>query len=168
MDKQELLNTIQREADVWEAFLDEVGEERMEQPGATGDWSFKDVVAHISTWRARTLERLEAAARDETPSRFWPTDWDEDDDEDLEKINRWIYEKNQDRPLPDVLNESRQQFRRMEEMVRVLPESKLFDTQYFEWMEGRPLADVIGASFGHFHEEHEPVLRRWLSPRSTP
>lgn len=161
MNKQELLGKIQREAQVWENFLDEVGEARMEEPGATGDWSFKDVVAHISTWRERSLARLEAAVRDQAPSAFWLAGWDEDSDEIVDKTNRWIYEKNRERPLADVLDESRQQFRRMEELVQALPESKLFDANQYAWMEGKALARVV--SFGHFHEEHEPILRRWLA-----
>ena len=28
-------------------------EDRMLQPGAMGDWTFKDVVAHLSGWRTR-------------------------------------------------------------------------------------------------------------------
>jgi hypothetical protein len=165
MDKQELLDTIQRESTAWERFLDEVGEPTMEQPGATGDWSFKDVVAHISAWRARTLQRLEAARNDQTPSaQFWPAGWDEENDADTEKINHWIYEENCDRSLSEVLNESRQQFRRMRELVRSLPEDKLLEPDRFDWMEGKPLAALV--SFDHFHEEHEPALRQWLANQS--
>jgi hypothetical protein len=161
MDKQELLNKIQREAEEWEKFLGEVGEEQMEQPGATGDWSFKDVVAHLSTWHERSLALLEAAVCNQAPSAFWHGGWDEDDDETVDKTNGWIYEKNRNRPLSDVLEESRQQFRRMENVVKELPDSKLFDANLYEWTEGYPLARLIG--FGHFHEEHEPTLRRWLN-----
>jgi len=163
VDKQGLLDTIQRESDQWEAFLGEVGEARMERPGATGEWTFKDVVAHLSAWRARTLDQLQAARQEKTPaSQFWPAGWDEE--EDLEKINGWIYEENHDRTLGDVLSESRQQFRHMRELVRTLPERDLFTPARYDWMDGRPLANLI--EFGHFHEEHEPVLRNWLATLS--
>jgi hypothetical protein len=79
----------------------------------------------------------------------------------LKKINKWIYEENRDRPLTDVLNESRQQYRYMQELVKTLPEADLNDPQRFDWMDGRPLADLI--DFGHFHEEHELPLRKWLA-----
>jgi hypothetical protein len=81
MDKQGILDKIKRESEVWEKFLGEVGEERMEQPGATGDWTFKDVVAHLSAWRAAGISKLEAVKRDQTPaSTFWPAGWDEERD----------------------------------------------------------------------------------------
>jgi len=166
MDKQTLLNTVDREAALWERFLGEVPENEMEQPGATGDWTFKDVVAHLSTWRRSTLERLNAARRDQTPSfKFWPAGLDEDDDDDLEKINQWIYEENCDRILRDVLSESREQFRYLRELVRLLPEEKLFDPEHFDWMDGKPLVDII--NFDHFHVEHEPILRQWLATLAT-
>jgi len=166
MDKQTLLNTIDRETDLWERFLGEVPESEMEQPGATGEWTFKDVVAHLAAWRRNTLERLSAARRAQTPSsKFWPAGLDEDDEEDLEKINQWIYEENCDRTLRDVLNESREQFRYLRELVRLLPEEALFDPKHFDWMEGKPLADLI--NFSHFHVEHESVLRQWLATLTT-
>jgi len=166
MDKQNLLDNIQQESQGWEDFLNEVGEERMEQPGATGEWSFKDVVAHISAWRSRTLAYLQAARNDQTPSsKFWPAGWDEDDDDDIEQINHWIHEENCERSLHDVLNESRQQFRHMRELVRSIPEEELFDPDRFDWMEGRALASIL--DFNHFHEEHEPTLRAWLAGQRT-
>ena len=36
---------------------------RMDQPGVAGQWSVKDVVAHLASWRKRTVARLQAAAR---------------------------------------------------------------------------------------------------------
>ena len=49
----------------------------LEQPGAMGDWTFKDVAAHLTAWRRRTVVRLEAAARGEAepPPRGRPTWW---------------------------------------------------------------------------------------------
>src|SRR5690606_9744492 len=135
MDKQGLIEKIQHEAAEWDKFLGGVGEERMEQPGAAGGWTFRDVVAHLATWHERSLAWLEAAAHNNTPSPFWFAGWDEDDDKVVERTNAWIFQKNRTRSLSDVLDESRQQFQRMEKLVRELPESKLFDANQYEWME---------------------------------
>ena len=159
VDKQALLDRIQHEAQVWDDFLREVGAARMEQPGAADEWTFKDVVAHLSGWRKQTIARLEAARDDRALEPIWPAEWDEEDD--LEKINEWIYWENHNRDLHDVLTESRTQFRQLHDLVRELPEATLFERDRFAWMQGRPLADVL--HFGHFHEEHEPTLRAWLA-----
>jgi hypothetical protein len=163
--KRALLERIRNERAIWEDLLAEVGEERMTQPGATGDWSFKDVVGHLNDWRILTLTKLDAARRGDLQPADppWPAHLDEDNEEELEQINRWIYDHNRNRPLADVLQESRQQFATMTEMVEELPESVLFDPNRFRWMKGYPLAAVVDSSFGHFHEEHEGTLRAWLA-----
>ena len=43
--KGEVLAAIDRERDMWETLLVEVGEARMLEPGAMGDWTFKDLAA---------------------------------------------------------------------------------------------------------------------------
>ena len=162
--KAQLLERIRAERAGWEALLGEIGEERMTQPGATGEWAFKDVAAHLNGWRERTVARLEAARRDESPPPPpWPAGFDEDSDEGVDRINAWIYERNRDRPLQDVLGEARAQFQQLEDAVGELPERDLTDPGRFPWLGGEPLGPaVLGGSFGHFHEEHEPTIRAWL------
>jgi hypothetical protein len=61
--KAALLKQIERERALWDDMVAEIGEERMLQGGATGDWSFKDVVAHLNGWRVKTLTRPARPAR---------------------------------------------------------------------------------------------------------
>lgn len=161
MNKSQLLTRIEEERVFWERLLAEVGEERMEQPGATGDWTFKDVVAHLVMWRQRTIAQLEAAQRNQPPAPpLWPAFLDEE--KETEQINHWIYLTNQDRPLQDILNESRRQFQQLATLVTALSEQDLMDPKRFAWMKGQALGPAI-STFGHLHEEHEPALRAWLA-----
>lgn len=161
--KAALLEQIEREQAFWDQLVEEIGPERMLQPGAAGDWTFKDVVAHLSGWRSGTQARLDAALHGHTPAPPpWPADLDENDDRDLEEINSWIYRANRDRPLQEVLDEYRQSFVRIREAATALSERDLGDPERYAWMKGHPLADTITASFGHYHEEHEDAVRQWL------
>jgi hypothetical protein len=158
--KGQVLAAIDRERDAWETLLVEVGEARMFEPGAMGDWTFKDLVAHLTGWRARSLQRLEAAARGQhEPPAPWPADLTTDDE-----INDWIYEQNQERLLGEVVGESRESYARLAEIVQMLPDEALSDPQRFPWLEGEALGPAItgGSFFGHLHEEHEPAIREWL------
>ncbi len=158
------LDRIKREQESWEAIVSEVGDEGMDRQGAAGDWTFKDVAGHLNGWRARTVDRLEAAARDEAPpSPPWPDDLSDETDEGIEAINRWIYERNHNRPAADILAESREQFERMWAAVEVIPEADLVMPGRFPWLSGEPLSAVLDGSFGHLHEEHEPAIRTWLA-----
>jgi len=160
ISKKQLLAEMQSEQAAWLALLDEIGEENMTQPEAASGWSIKDIVAHITGWRRRTVLRFRAALDptvDMTPD--YPAELDEDDEVDL--INAWIYQANRDRPLADVLNDSREVFQQLVAEVSALSDEQLNDPQRFPWLEGERLTGAF--IFGHFHEEHEPDMRAWLS-----
>ncbi len=166
----EVLEAIERERSAWENLLAEVGESRMLEPGAVGDWSFKDLVAHLAAWDVRDLDRLEAAAHGQPePAPAWPADRQGDDE-----INAWIQEQNADLLLGEVVDNSRRVYARLAEVVQALPEADLNDPARFPWMDGEALGPAIvsGAWFGHLHDEHEPAIREWLTrppaPREAP
>jgi hypothetical protein len=160
-NKSALLEQIARERTLWEQLLAEIGEARMLEPGATGDWTFKDVVAHLNGWRSKTLARLDAAQHGHAPAAPpWPAQLNEDDD--VDQINDWIYQANLNRPLQAVLDEYHASFQRIHDSVMALSERDLAEPGRYSWLAGDALAEVVTASFGHFHEEHEPVLRAWL------
>ncbi|MGH9176150.1 MAG: ClbS/DfsB family four-helix bundle protein, partial [Vicinamibacterales bacterium] len=94
--RDEVLRHIQEERDNWHALLDEVGVERMEQPDSMGEWTFKDLVAHLLGWRERTIARIKPGPGREPPTA-WPAHLTGDDE-----INDWIHERNRERPLADV------------------------------------------------------------------
>jgi hypothetical protein len=160
ISKKQLLAEMQSEQAAWLALLDEIGEENMTQPEVAGGWSIKDIVAHITGWRRRTVLRFRAALDptvDMAP--YWPAELDEDDE--VDEINAWIYQANRDRPLADVLNDSREVFQQLVAEVSALSDQQLNDPQRFPWLEGERLTGAF--IFGHFHEEHEPDMRAWLS-----
>ena len=158
MKKAELLNGLQAENQQWEALLDQIGPARMDQPGVTGDWSIKDIVAHLTGWRRRTVARLQAAQRGESaPPPPWPAHLQTDDE-----INAWIYASNQGRSVRAVLAESQQVFQQLLAAIAGLPDEVLMDVQHhLPWLEGHPFDTA--AFFAHFHEEHELEMRAWLA-----
>src|SRR5579872_5763038 len=107
ISKTQLLAELNQENVSWQALLDAIGEANMTQPEVAGGWSIKDIVAHLTEWRRRTVKRMQAIRNpnvDITP--HWPKELQEDDD--VDKINAWFYKANRDRPLADVLVDSRE------------------------------------------------------------
>jgi hypothetical protein len=142
----------------WRRLVADVGEDRMELPGAMGDWSFKDVALHLSAWRRRTIDRLEAAGRgDPPPSAPWPAELGEDEDD---PINAWIHEQTKDRPLSDVLAEADATYDAFISAILGLPLKDATDPERFDWLEGEALVD---ADFSGHLAGHEPDVRRWLA-----
>jgi hypothetical protein len=153
--RADLLGAIEREHAAWHALLAEVGEERMQEPGPMGEWTFKDLAAHLLAWDARLLARIEAGP-DGTPAPApWPASLEGDDE-----INAWIQAHYRDRPLREVLAEMERSYDRFAALIAAMPEDALLTPGRFAFMEGRAL--VEGEFFGHLHEEHEPAIRDWL------
>lgn len=155
--KERLLARIDSEREQWQRLVAEVGTGRMEEPGPMGEWTFKDLAAHLTGWRELTLARLSAGQGQEAQPP-WPAELTEDDE-----INNWLHNRDRDRPLDDILLEADNSFERLTSAIRALPEEDLITPGRFPWLGDEPLAELDPA--GHLHEEHEPDVRRWLAER---
>ena len=156
LSKTQLLAELNQENADWQALLDDIGFTNMMQPEVAGGWSIKDIVAHITGWRRRMVNRFQAALNHETDyTTPWPKELQDDDE-----INAWIYESNRDRPLADVLSDSREVFQQLVDVIAAFSDGELQDPQRIEWLQGEPLSSKF--VFSHFHDEHEPDMRAWL------
>src|SRR5215467_7001960 len=109
LSKTQLLTELRNEQASWEGLLDEIGEAHMTQPEVAGGWSIKDIVAHLTGWRRRSVRRFQALLNHEREfSPPWPPELQEDDE-----INAWFYEANHKRPLINVLSDSRETFQQL-------------------------------------------------------
>ena len=164
MNKSELLNWLQEEYRGWEDLLDQIGPERMEQPGVNGGWSMKDMLAHLTGFQPKANASLQAALRGESePPPPWPAHLQTDDE-----INAWIYESNRGRSLGEVRDESRRVFQQLIKIVQEFPEDIRIEqvhqgarVYHLVWLNGQPYQP--GELFDHFHDDHEPDIRAWLA-----
>jgi len=157
ISKSQLLAELNNENACQEALLEDIGEANMTQPEVAGGWSIKDIVAHLTEWRRRTVKRFQATLnhKPDVTQPPWPLELQEDDE-----INAWIYESNRDRPLVDVLSDSREVFQQLVDVIDAFSDDELQYPQRFEWLQGEPLSGKF--VFSHFHDEHEPDMRAWL------
>ena len=91
----------------------------------------------------------------QTFHRASPPELREDDE-----INAWIYEANRNRPLAEVLSDSREVFQHLVDTLNAFSEDELQDLRRSLGLE----EDQVSGSmfFAHFHQEHEPDMRAWL------
>jgi hypothetical protein len=156
LTKADLLAWNETGRDAWRQLVAAVGETRMEQPGPMGEWTFKDLAAHLTGWREVLIAWLEAGPGQEPPTP-WPAELTADDD-----VNDWIYARNRDRPLRDVLADADASYTRIAAAIAALPEEDVTTPGRFSWLEGEALVRM--ADFpGHLAEEHEPSVRAWLA-----
>jgi hypothetical protein len=156
---------LHRERTYWHALLSLVSalvsEDDMLLPGVVGEWTFKDVVAHLTVWRKRTVARFVAAQEGgEVPPPEWPAGLD-----DALAVNDWTYRLYRDRTLTEILVESELVWQQLIDAVAVLPEATLFERARYEWSGGRPIGPAnLAWSFGHLHE-HAAHINDWLARR---
>lgn len=168
LTKAALLDKLRAGRAEWEALLARVGEGRMTAPGVEGEWSVKDVAAHIMVYERWVVGNLGGDMPPEPPP---PPGVDLND---LDGRNAWFYELNRDRPPGEVLAESRRVYEQLLDLVRALPEEQV-GALYTITPEGRlrpagesdaserwPLWSIIDGNAGQHYFDHIPALRAWL------
>lgn len=150
--QDETLAAIERERETWDAALAGADEARLLAPGTVGDWSLRDLAAHLTVWEEYTLRGLEATVSGTPDAReMWPSELSDDD-----AINEWLRQSRQEQSLTEVLAASRAIFTRLAALAATLPEAALNDPEYFPTLDGEALGPAIvsGAYFSHIHADH--------------
>ena len=151
-----VVKSIEQGRAEWEATLEEVGRERMEQPDVEGEWTVKDIVAH-NMWNEREMVRM-VSAHALLPSetdRLWMMSNDERNDE--------LYRVFKDKPLDELLEEDRKVHRQLMEAMESLNDTDMVDPGRFPGMpdDWVPWQIIAGCTFNHY-PDHIKDIRAWL------
>lgn len=161
--RKALILTINDMRSALDEAINAVDESSALEPETFGMWSFKDLLAHLTAWRENTAIRLEAAKADVDPQAPWPDDLSEDDN--VDDVNFWLYERDRDKSLDMVVRESNANFDRIERALNNLSEEELFTPSMFHWLTWTTAGigpALIGASRDH-QAEHMTEIDRWLA-----
>ena len=160
MDKTTLLNTIQTEYAHLEALIAPLSEAQLSTPGSEGQWSIKDVMAHIAVWEQICARWLEEFLRGETPQPSERLDIDSNDR---------IYRENRDRSLAEVrqlMHSTHEQFlRQVDLLTQTYSEEDLNAAHRYAWTESWPGYSLIAAIADNFYEhyqDHAQYIRHLL------
>ena len=154
--KLELIQAIHAARNEWDTFIAQIPHHRLSESVASGEWSIKDIIAHVTEydrWLALGL-----AMRLQKPPQIWL------DDISLDEFNAVLHQQVADRNPEDILLDSNRVFQDLINEVESHSETYLFGTHR---VEGIPY-DVIpfqllkSESYGHYHD-HIPAIRAWLS-----
>lgn len=165
--KEELIAVLWRMRADLERLAAEAGPSRIETPGVAGEWSLKDVIAHLTAWRWWSVARMEGCVLNEEPTPPWSDDLDESTEENVDRINQQFYEAARTAPASEVLRDSRLTLDRLEDAVMALSDDELFDPKRYSWLEGYPASAVVMGSVGHLFEDHERDINIFLSRRTS-
>ncbi|HEX5167052.1 MAG TPA: maleylpyruvate isomerase N-terminal domain-containing protein [Thermomicrobiales bacterium] len=166
MDKANVLARVESARAAFDRQLVEVGETRMEQPGVMGDWSVKDLLAHIMAYDRWTAAQLNAAreGREATSLEAFgvaelPPGADSDD---LDTRNAALRDYYRDAPLADIIAGAEHAFGLLVAAIQELDQSQLDDPGFLGWGEDLTTTDCIAIQSWDHYEDHEPQLRAWI------
>ena len=159
----QLLEAMRTARSNWEALLAEVGEARLTEPGVEGDWSLKDIIAHITYFETWAADNVMAFRRGE------PRPQSEYEGLDVDEENARIYERIRAKSLPQVLQESQISFQRSIEAVQGLRDEDLYDPKFTRVRDADwTVFDLVeGDTFAHYND-HIKSVRAWLDRVAEP
>jgi hypothetical protein len=70
MEKQQLLKKIDLSWQDFKASVEGIPDAQFLEPGVTGSWSVKDILAHVTTWEEETLKHLPTILAGNQPPRY--------------------------------------------------------------------------------------------------
>lgn len=146
--KAEILDQIRAMHQPLEAVLAQVNRDRMCEPGVNGEWSAKDVLAHITWWEQHLLRRLRSG-RDELDQRY-PQ---EDDLSVTDRVNADVFAAKRDCPLTEVRADFDASYREVLAVVEAMADDALASDEVYE--------AISWDTFRHY-PTHTAMLTAWL------
>jgi hypothetical protein len=151
MDRRQLL---QRLDTAWAAFQDSyagLSDDELVEPGVTGDWSVRDLIAHVTWWEEEALTHLPHILDGGRPPRYSVAYGG------IDAFNAQMTERQSGRSLEEVLQQQADTHRRLVEYVESVPEEAFVRETRFR---RRLRLD----SYRHY-PEHTEAIRSWRASR---
>jgi Protein of unknown function (DUF1706) len=157
--KIEFMGRIRQSRAKWDALVKGLTPSELTLLGVSGDWSVKDIIAHIS-WHEREMFSV-IVQRKLAGSDLW--------DLPLDQRNKIIYEENKNRDLKDVLDDSSAVFASLMEVMQTLTDDDLQDPSHFAEMpsDWKPWELFAGNTYEHY-DDHFTDVQTWLKEVGRP
>jgi DinB family protein len=151
MKRQQLLDRLDK---AWQSFQQSyagLSDAELLEPGVTGAWSIKDIIAHVTWWEAEALTHLPVILAGGRPPRYSVTYGG------IDAFNARMTELKHDLSLAEVRRQQEDTHRRLIALIETAPEAEIAgDTR----VRRRLRLDT----YGHY-PKHERAIRRWRERR---
>ena len=144
--KTDLLTAIEKEHTALEAYLDTLNPVQLTSPGIVGEWSIKDVLAHLIEWQQMVLSWHRAGLRGKSQKSLTGFKV-----ESNPALNQHIYEKHRDRSLEDIQAQFQISHQEIVGVIEGLSNEELFTTGQFAWTKKNTLGTYfVSATSSHY------------------
>ena len=154
MDKLTFLSSVKSTRAELDSTIANISDQLILQPGASGEMSVKDILAHITWFEREMIGLLEQRAL--AGSDLWNLPSDE--------RNAVIYQLNLQRSLQDIRNEAAEVFQQLLKQFKNLEEAALDDPAWFrdmppDWSPSQLIAENTWEHYQH----HLADITAWLA-----
>lgn len=161
-EKEQILQLLEEEYQTWVNLLDNLTEEKITSIQFDG-MSIKDKLSHLWAWQQRSIARLKAALYNQKPVfPVWSEGLNAESEEDLDKVNGWIFDTLRDKPWRDVYADWKTGFQQLIALGKQIAEKDLMEIGKYAWLEDHSLCEVLSGSWEHHHVDHLEQLREWV------
>jgi hypothetical protein len=148
---------LKRLDQAWEELTDSyagLSDPELLEPGVAGDWSVRDIIAHVTWWEEEALTHLPHIVAGETPPRYSTTYGG------IDAFNAVMTDQRRHLSLTQVLRQRDDVHRRLIGLVETAPDDQLASETRFR---RRLRLDT----YGHY-PKHARAIRQWRAQRFRP
>lgn len=154
--KAQLLEQTRERYTALQAELEKLTDDQMVDPGILGDWSIKDILAHLLEWQRMVLSWYQAGKRGETPTT--PSEkytWRE-----IPALNHEIYLNYRDAPLDEIVRDFKASHQRMLSEIEAMSNDELFTPKVYKWTNSTTLGSYLtSATCSHYNWARKEIRR---------
>jgi DinB family protein len=153
VERERLLSRLHT---AWRDFQDSyagLSEAELLEPGVTGCWSVRDIIAHVTWWEEEALKHLPLIITGGRPPRYSVTYGG------IDAFNAWMTHQRQDLSLEEVLREHGEVHRDLLAFIEKAPADEIAGETRFR---RRLRLDT----YGHY-PKHARAIRAWRTQRAT-
>jgi hypothetical protein len=160
--KSDLLEALETSHEKVLTLIEGVPVEVLTQPGATGEWSVKDLLSHLLIWEAETIKLLYQAHLHRKPDT---AHFKTISDDEQNKI--WLAQF-KDRPYERVWNDYATIRDQTIERLNEISDANLNNSTLYPWLKGGTLAELIQSFILQHEAEHTETIQKWINKQPKP
>ena len=151
MDRSQLVKRLDQAWEALKASYAGLSDSELMEPGVTGAWSVRDIIAHVTWWEEEALTHLPLILAGGKPPRYSVTYGG------IDAFNAQMMEQKRTLSLAEVLRQRDDAHRRLIDFVHSVPEDQFTGETRFR---RRLRLDT----YSHYLEHAEPI-RKWREQR---
>jgi hypothetical protein len=161
--KTQILERLQAERGRLERSLDFLSQEGMLEPNVIGEWSVKDVLAHLADWETHMCIWLTAARHgDPVKSPDFGLTW-----EQLDLFNQHVFEAHRGQSLEEVQAYFRNTHSQFMDMVEAMPDEEMLTPGRYAFLGTDTIYNWLVQYADHDQWAADHILE-WMKARDLP